>query len=59
MNGKVSRTNHGEGDCLSLGHAPRVRNQRRQLSPNIGPNNRLTALRTDAGGNGFNYDELL
>jgi hypothetical protein len=51
-------SNHGDGNCLSLGRSSKVCDKRRQLSPYIGLHNLLSALRTDAGGHRFNHDEL-
>jgi hypothetical protein len=53
---RISNDGHANGS--SPGHTRQVSNQRRQLSPNVGFNDFLATLRTDAGGNGFDYNQL-
>ena len=48
----------GNADGSSVGHPAEVSDQPRELSPNVGCNNLLAALRADTGRNRLNYDQL-
>src|SRR5438876_1953453 len=53
---RVSNDEHGYR--FSLGQAPEVLDQGRELSSDIGLDDLLAALRADAGGNGFDHYQL-